>query len=305
MTQQRVVSIGECMIEMSGDPDGGYRLGYAGDTFNTAWYMRALLGMSWSVDYFTCLGEDKYSAKILAFLNENHIGTGYIRTVPGRRPGLYVIHQDKGDRHFTYWRDTSAAKLLADDRNAIEAAVRGASLVYFSGITLAILSPPARDVLLEVIAEARVNGAKVAFDTNVRPDLWSTTSKMASVLRTAAGLCDIALPTHADEAPVFGSTSPDDTADRYLELGVKEVVVKNGAAAAIVATANQRMRVPAEFDVKAVDPTGAGDSFNGAYLAARLAGKSLLSAAEDGHRLASIVIGQRGALVAPSQKLTP
>jgi 2-dehydro-3-deoxygluconokinase len=47
-------------------------------------------------------------------------------------------------------------------------------------------------------------------------------------------------------------------------------------------------------------PPGARDSFNGAYLSARLSGKSLLEAAEAGHRVAGIVIGQKGALVAPA-----
>ena len=52
---KRIVSIGECMIEMSGGEDRSYRLGYAGDTLNTAWYLRALLGKEWSVDYVTAL----------------------------------------------------------------------------------------------------------------------------------------------------------------------------------------------------------------------------------------------------------
>src|SRR3982750_4217779 len=80
MAQQRFVSIGECMIEMSGGEDRQYRLGYAGDTLNTAWYMRALLGKDWSVDYFTGLGEDRYSGDIRAFLDANNIGTSHIRT---------------------------------------------------------------------------------------------------------------------------------------------------------------------------------------------------------------------------------
>ena len=299
MAQQRLVSIGECMIEMSGGEDRNYRLGYAGDTLNTAWYMRALLGADWSVDYFTGLGTDKYSSDIKAFLDANQIGTSHIRTIPERRPGLYMIHQADGDRHFTYWRDTSAAKLLADDKSVLAKAVEGASMVYFSGITLAILAPRARGRLLGAIVRARDNGARIAFDTNLRPALWTSPRVMAGVLTAAASLCDIVLPTHTDEAPLFGDKTVDETADRYLELGVEEVVVKDGAGEALIATAHERVRVAPLPYAQVIDATGAGDSFNGAYLSARLAGKSLQEAAEAAHRVARVVIGQKGALVDP------
>ncbi len=296
---KRIVSIGECMIEMSGGEDRTYRLGYAGDTLNSAWYLRALLGKEWSVDYVTALGEDRYSADIRAFLDNHNIGTSHIQTIPSRRPGLYMIHQEKGDRHFTYWRDSSAARLLADDKSALSKAVEKAELVYFSGITLAILAPRARGRLLGAIVKARDNGAKIAFDTNLRPALWSSQRVMASVLTAAASLCDIVLPTHTDEAPLFGDKSVDDTADRYLELGVEEVVVKDGSKEAVIATANERVRIAPKPGAKVVDATGAGDSFNGGYLSARLNGKSLREAAEAAHRTAGIVIGHKGALVDP------
>ncbi|WIY51808.1 sugar kinase [Devosia sp. YIM 151766] len=299
MASRRIVSIGECMIEMSGGEDRTYRLGYAGDTLNTAWYLRALLGRDWSVDYVTALGEDRYSEDIRAFLTDNDIGAGHIQTIPDRRPGLYMIHQDKGDRHFTYWRDSSAAKLLADDKPALANALEGAELVYFSGITLAILAPRARGRLLGAIVKARDNGARIAFDTNLRPALWSSPRVMAGVLTAAASLCDIVLPTHSDEAPLFGDKSIDDTADRYLELGAEEVVVKDGSNDALIATANERVRVAPAPGAKVVDATGAGDSFNGGYLTARLNGQGLQQAAEAAHRIAGIVIGHKGALVDP------
>jgi 2-dehydro-3-deoxygluconokinase len=210
-----------------------------------------------------------------------------------------MIHQDKGDRHFTYWRDTSAAKLLADDKDALWSAVEGAKMVYFSGITLAILAPRARGRLLGAIVKAREAGAKVVFDTNLRPALWTSPRVMASVLTAAATLCDIVLPTHTDEAPLFGDKSVEETAERYLELGVEEVVVKDGAGEALIATASERVRIAPKPAKSVVDATGAGDSFNGAYLSARLAGKSLREAAEEGHRVAGVVIGQKGALVDP------
>ena len=299
MVQQRFVSMGECMIEMAGGEDRQYRLGYAGDTLNTAWYMRALLGPDWSVDYFTALGLDRYSTDIRKFLDDNGIGTQFIGTVKERRPGLYMIHQEHGDRHFTYWRDHSAARLMAEDQAALDAALDGAGMVYFSGITLAILAPRARGRLLAAIVRARDAGAKVAFDPNVRPALWTNKAVMGSMLTVAASLCDIVLPTHSDEAPIFGDTNVEDTARRYLDLGVSEVVVKDGAEPALIATADEQVKIGPPPGANVVDATGAGDSFNGAYLAARLAGKSLAEAAAAAHRVAGIVIGQRGALVAP------
>lgn len=293
------MSIGECMIEMSGGEDRQYRMGFAGDTLNTAWYARALLPKDWSVDYVTALGDDIYSAQMRAFFAENGIGTGHIQEIKGRRPGLYLIHQAGGDRHFTYWRGQSAAKLMADDPKALDEALDGAGIVYFSGISLAILAPRARGQLMKAIVKARNAGARVVFDPNVRPALWTSPAVMGSALTAAAIIADVVMPTHSDEAPVFGDTSPEATADRYLSIGVEEVVVKNGAEPALVATRDLRERVPASKPERIIDPTGAGDSFNGAYLAARVAGAGPVDAARAAHRVAGIVIGHKGALVEP------
>jgi 2-dehydro-3-deoxygluconokinase len=234
-----------------------------------------------------------------AFFAEAGIGTAHIQEIKGRRPGLYLIHQAGGDRHFTYWRGQSAAKLLADDPAALKSALEGADYVYFSGITLAILSPRARGQLMKAIVTARNAGARVVFDPNLRPALWTSPTIMASTLTAAATISDIVLPTHSDEAPLFGDTSSEATAARYLDIGVEEVAVKNGAEPAVVASRTGREAVPASKAPKMVDPTGAGDSFNGAYLAARITGASQVEAAREGHRVASVVIGEPGALLDP------
>ena len=87
---------------------------------------------------------------------------------------------------------------------------------------------------MKAIVNARNAGAQVVFDPNVRPALWSSKEVMASTITAAATIADIVLPTHTDEAPLFGDASPTATADRYLGLGVGEVAVKNGPEMAVV-----------------------------------------------------------------------
>ena len=294
---KRFVSVGECMIEMSGGEDGNYRLGYAGDTLNTAWYARARLPKDWAVDYFTALGDDLYSQQMVDFFDANGIGTGHIIKIDGRRPGLYLIHQAHGDRHFTYWRGQSAARSLADDGELLNGALAASDIVYFSGISLAILGARSRGRLLKAIHLARRAGARVAFDPNERPLLWTSPRVMGSTIAAATTVADVVLPTFGDEAALFGDASPEAVAERYLSWGAEEVVVKNGGEPAYVASRESSGWVAPVAGARSVDPTGAGDSFNGAYLAARARGATPLEAAAAAHALAAIVIGHKGALV--------
>lgn len=294
---RRIVAIGEAMVELSGGQDGMYRLGFAGDTLNTAYYLRRALGTEWQIDYFTAVGDDIYSEKMTAFIAASGIGTGAIRTIPGKRAGLYMIHQAEGDRHFTYWRDTSAARLLANDAVSLSAVAADAEVLYFSGITLAILAPDARQRLLDTLGARRQAGAMVAFDPNIRPALWPDAETVRAALTAAASVSSIVLPTHDDEAPYFGDADAAQTAQRYRAGGADEVIVKNGADPALVVTPSESVSVAAHPVETVVDATGAGDSFNGGYLAARLSGATSQEAARRGHATAGIVIGHHGALV--------
>ncbi|MGC1854778.1 MAG: PfkB family carbohydrate kinase, partial [Candidatus Aquirickettsiella sp.] len=108
---------------------------------------------------------------------------------------------------------------------------------------------------------------------------------------------DIALPTFIDDQLVFGDATPEACVQRLLENGVTEIVVKCGAEPALVATPNYQQRVPSYLVDKVIDTTGAGDSFNSAYLAARLLDLDPVKACLYGHKLAAKVITQPGAII--------
>jgi len=300
MAANGVASIGECMLELSGQTGPNWRMGFAGDTFNTLWALHALSGERLAT-YVSAFGDDPFSKGQIAFFAENGIGIGQSPVIPGARPGLYAITLTGAERAFTYWRTDAAARQLASDPGALAKSLENQSLVYFSGITLAILEQASRKTLLEAMAKARAAGSLVAFDPNYRPRLWHSREEAQAAITEALAVADIALPTFPDEQMLFGDTTPQATAERLGRL-VGEVVVKNGEDAALIAVNGAFQPVPAVHVATPVDTTGAGDSFNGGYLAARLAGHSPADAALRAHRVAAAVVQVRGAL-APFETL--
>jgi 2-dehydro-3-deoxygluconokinase len=291
-----IATIGECMLELSGQSGETWRLGYAGDTFNTLWTLRALAGTERDADYVSAYGDDPFSERQIAFFRENGIGIAESPVIAGARPGLYAITLTGAERSFTYWRADAAARQLARDPAALAKSLENRELVYFSGITLAILEPSDRAVLLEAVAEARQHGTHIAFDPNYRPRLWPDAAVARAAIDQALATVDIALPTFPDEQALYGDQTPEDTAMRIERSGVGEIVVKNGEETALIAHYGGRQGSPAVNVATPVDTTGAGDSFNGAYLAARLAGDTPAEAAVRAHRVAAAVIQVRGAL---------
>ncbi|MDP3896887.1 MAG: sugar kinase [Mesorhizobium sp.] len=296
MAHRGVAAVGECMLELSAQDGDSWRLGIAGDTFNTLWAIRALIGPSAPADYVSAFGDDPFSARQIGFFRDHDIGIAASPVIAGARPGLYAITLTGAERSFTYWRSDAAARRLANDPALLRKSLENRSLVYFSGITLAILEDDARGALLAEIARARANGSRIAFDPNYRPRLWATPEEARAAIDKALAVTDIALPTFPDEEMLHGDAAPDVTAARIQGAGVAEIVVKNGAEPALVVEDGTRQSVAAIHVAHPLDTTGAGDSFNGGYLAARLAGHSPTEAARRAHRVAAAVVQVRGAL---------
>ncbi|WP_373354953.1 sugar kinase [Pseudoroseicyclus sp. CXY001] len=291
----RILSIGECMIELSEAAAGPdlWRMGVAGDTLNTAWYLRRLLPEDFEVAYATRLGTDEFSARILGFLAAAGLDTAFVQRDPARGPGLYAISLKDGERSFTYWRGQSAARHLADEPEVLAEALSGARLAYLSGITLAILAPDRREALL---ATLKASAVPFAFDPNVRPRLWESPEAARDWVTRAASAAAILLPSADDEAAAFGDASAEATLARYAALGVPEIAVKAGGGPIHWQAEGTAGVAAAHAPVAPVDTTGAGDSFNAGYLAARLTGAGPEAAIAAGHHVAAQVVLARGAL---------
>ncbi|MDB2552512.1 sugar kinase [Paracoccus sp. (in: a-proteobacteria)] len=293
-----ILSIGEAMLELSrSDTRELWRLGIAGDTLNTAWYLRRTLGTDWRVGYLSRVGTGEFSQKMVDFLDAEGIETAHVTRDADREIGLYAISLKDGERSFSYWRDNSAARHLADDPETLDTALAGCRIAYLSGITLAILSDAGRDRLLAALKRARASGCRIVFDPNLRPRLWTGAAAMRRWIEAAASGADLVLPSLEDEMTHFGDTDDKATLARYLDLGAGEVVIKNGGEPIRFGGA-QGVGVVGDLErATPVDTTSAGDAFNAGYLAASLGGAGPEDAIRAGHALSRKVIAHPGALV--------
>lgn len=292
----RICVIGEAMIELSG-ADSALRLGYGGDTLNTAIHL-ARFGRR--VEYFTALGADQFSDRLKKDWASEGLDLSLILTDPTRLPGLYAITTDnEGERTFSYWRGESAARrmfALPETAQAVDAAV-SADVIMFSLITLAILPEDARIALLDLCARARTRGARIVFDGNYRPRLWRDEDEAQLWRNRAIAVSDIGLPTLSDEAQIEGGAdlSGADVIRLWGSSDKREIVVKTGANGCLLPDGATSPAPPVQ-DV--VDTSGAGDAFNAGYLHARLDGATPATASAIAHRLAAWVIRRRGAIPA-------
>jgi len=293
----KILSVGECMAEFSPDEQlGKFNLGFAGDTFNTAWYI-ANNYSDINSSYFSKVGDDELSDRMLKFMSDNKVDTTHVKKVSGSTIGLYLISLVNGERTFSYWRKSSAATLLGRNITDIEYAVKKQDMIYFSGITLAILDPISRDNLFACLKSARRTGKKIAFDPNIRPKLWSDKKEMCDVIMAGANVSNIILPSFEDEATWFSDADPMSTLKRYQKVGAETVVVKN-AGEPVSFISNQGIGIHSVEPIeKVVDSTAAGDSFNSEILVGILRKIPLTEAIINGANLAKKVIMGHGALI--------
>ncbi|MCP1168206.1 sugar kinase [Limimaricola litoreus] len=300
MSAPVVLFVGEPMIELSVPRDGDTaRLGVAGDVLNAAIYMRRGLTGPARVELVTALGQDRFSGRIRGFAESHGIGCERIRTDPERGPGLYAIETDEtGERSFAYWRDRAAARVMFGPDHAPDfAALDGASHVCLSAITLAILSPAIREALLDRLAEMRRAGVVVCFDSNYRPRLWESPAVARRAVAAAWGVTDVGFPSVDDEMALFGGSEAE-TIARLRSYGMSLCVLKRGGQGPSLLVPEHEGPAPVFAKAETViDTTGAGDSFNGSFLAAWIEGRGVGAALRAGHEMAARVVATPGAIL--------
>ncbi|ABX15177.1 sugar kinase [Burkholderia multivorans] len=288
-----ILALGEAMIEFNQAQPGRaeFLQGFGGDTSN---FCVAAARQGASAGFVSAVGDDPFGRLLGELWGTEGVDTRFVRIDPGAPTGVYFVTHGADGHRFDYLRAGSAASRYAPADLPLDA-LAAAKAVHLSGISLAI-STSACDAAFAAIDHARAHRAKISFDTNLRLKLWPL-PRARAVMREALRHTDICLPSWDDVTALTGANDRDAIVDAMLEHGPQIVALKLGKEGAYVATPHERRVVPG-FVVEAVDATGAGDCFGGAFVARIVAGDDPFAAARYANAAAALSTTGYGA-VAP------
>jgi 2-dehydro-3-deoxygluconokinase len=269
-----ILALGEAMVEFNqSSPDRpDYLQGFGGDTSN---FCIAAARQGARTGFVSAVGDDHFGQLLLELWRREGVDTSMVRVDAQAPTGVYFVSHGADGHRFDYLRAGSAASRYAPHDLPLDA-IAAAKIVHLSGISLAI-GVTACDAALAAIEHARSNGVRVSFDTNLRLKLWPL-ARARAVMLEAIRQTDICLPSWDDVTALTGLTGRDDIVDFLLARGPRVVALKLGKDGAYVATPDERRVVPGRA-VNAVDATGAGDCFGGAFIARIVAGDDPFAAA--------------------------
>jgi 2-dehydro-3-deoxygluconokinase len=272
--QPDIIAIGEPMLEFNSEQEGRlseverFTVGWGGDTSN---FSIAASRAGGRVGYLTRLGDDEFGESFLKLWRKEGIDTSRIMKDPDAFTAAYFISRKGNQHYFTYFRQDSAASRMTPGflpKDYIE----GAKLLHISGISQAI-SQSACDTVFAAVAMAKAAGRMVSYDPNFRPKLWPV-DRARAIIHETCRQADLLFPSLEDACRLTGRVRPEDIAEFYLGLGPQMVVIKLGANGALLAMADGFRIYPA-YKVDPIDTSGAGDAFDGAFVAGYLAGRSV------------------------------
>jgi 2-dehydro-3-deoxygluconokinase len=292
MAQPDLICLGEPLVEFNQLPEGGlYKAGFGGDTSNTA---IAAVRQGAKAGYLTILGQDQFGDDLEALWNREGVDSSEVKRDATAQTGIYFVTHSAQGHHFHYYRAGSAASRMTPQflpRDTIAAA----KILHVSAISQAI-SETACETVLAAMDIAREAGVRVCFDTNLRLKLWPL-DRAREAIDAAIKRADILRPALDDAQVLTGLKDADAIVDHFLALGSKLIAMTMGKEGVLLADGARRHRIPAHR-VQAVDATGAGDTFNGAFLTRLIAGDSPLDAARYANAAAALQTTGYGA-VAP------
>lgn len=277
-----VLTVGELLVEIMRE-ESGVPLKKAG-TFKgpfpsgaPAIFIDTVARMGCKASIIGGIGQDAFGDNILERMKRDQVITDYIH-IDSLLPtaSAFVSYDKEGGRDFIFHVNGLAATNF-DVPMKIEKTkymhIMGCSLTMGKSMTDKILS--VLDIMLKM-------GTKITFDPNIRKELLHSPDS-TKIMEHLLSITSIFLPGREELLLITRSNSVEEAIKKCFTYSKMElVVVKNGSNGSIVFTSQSKEEIKPFLINEEIDPTGAGDCFDGAFLASLIRGKNIIESAQMG-----------------------
>ena len=269
-----LITIGETMAVMSPKEQGPlryvseYKLRMAGAESNVA---VGLCKLGHTAGWISRVGEDEMGAYVLNAVRAEGVDCSHVIVDEDHRTGLMLKEMGNGETKVYYYRENSAASHLCS-KDLDKRYLSKAKIIHLTGIT-PVLSKSCEGAVVSMAAYAKQKGILLSFDPNIRKKLWKERD-YSGLMQDILYMSDIALLGRDEAYQIMGTEETKEIIDRLREEGVRYIGLKDGGNGAWVAD-HDSMEFIAPYPCRTIDPIGAGDAFNAAFLAGILEGRSL------------------------------
>jgi len=301
MSGSYAVVIGDANVDMvidlpdrsSGTPDLSKSTPqlYGGGSAANAAVALARLGVR--TTFVGAVGDEGYGRWVRDDLSREGIDTRALRMLPDAfTPMVIAMIEPGGERLIVVWPPERGADTRLRPEDLAPDLIAGASWLHTSGMCLR--HSPVREAVLRGMEIAHGAGVPVSLDLNLRLELWGWRDQIRETLDRALPLSDVVFGNATEEIVPVARVASVERAAQIVADGQRIVVARLGGDGVLAAAPAGLLRAGA-CPARVVDTLGAGDAFDGGFIAARIAGHDVLTALRWGNAAAAIKIGQSGA----------
>lgn len=262
MSKLDLVSVGELLVDFTPLEQDGFQYNPGGGPANMV-CMAAKLGMKTA--FVGQVGADAFGKKLAAKLASEGVDVSALSFSEKYPTTLAFVHwAENGERSFSFYRHGGADTMLEVSKEALEL-IQDASYLFMSSVMMAEGS--SRESCFQMMEYAKSKGVRIAFDPNLRRNLWDSEEAAKEQIVRALPYADVVKVSEEELEFITGCQEPEQGMVRLLDEfpTIHLVLVTLGEKGTIAGHAGGQIAVPS-YEVKAIDTTGAGDAFMGAFL---------------------------------------
>lgn len=300
----RIITVGEILVEVM-TKNTGQEFLYPGELTGPypsgapAIFIDQVARMGVGCGIIARVGADDFGRLNIDRLQKDGTDVSHIYETLGYTTGTaFVTYYEDGSRKFIFHFAHSAAGFLGPG-DIDEGYFKNAEFLHIMGCSLSA-GGSMRDAIRKAVEIAKKDGIKVSFDPNIRPELLGD-KEVRIIFDDLLSVTDILLSGESEIRALTGYNGIDSTIAELKGRGISIIVLKNGSKGIKVYYKDEVHYIP-PFKVKEVDPTGAGDCFDGAFISCLANGESIRDAAVIANAAGALSVTRKGPMEGASFK---